>query len=48
MSAAIIVAIALGVVVVLFFGWVWVMNRLDERHERRERDAARGYHRGLP
>lgn len=42
------VIVALVVVIGLFLIWVWGMNRLDERREERERQAARAYDRGLP
>jgi uncharacterized membrane protein len=47
MSALEIVIFVLLGVVILFFGWVWFMNRLDERRERSARADART-HRGVP
>lgn len=48
MTAVVIVALVVGAVVAAFGAWVVVMNRLDRRRERRERDATRAYHRRLP
>lgn len=48
MSTTVIIALVVAIVIALFFVWVWVMNRLDERREKHERQAARAYYRGLP
>lgn len=45
MSGLQIVVFVLLSVVLLFFGWVWVMNRLDERREQAAQAEARA-HRG--
>lgn len=35
MNAAVIVGVTFGVVLVAFLVWAWVMNRWDEREQRR-------------
>jgi hypothetical protein len=47
MSIAVTVLLV-ALATVLFVGWVLVMNRLDARLDRRQRQAGRNYRRGLP